>query len=321
MGESLLLKTLWPNTKIINYMELFFDNSTAKLITRNAAALISLTNSDALVSPTIYQRNTYPKIFHDKIQVIFEGINTNKFKRLNIDGIKIGRIKEDRVIKWRCQIIPNSAESGSESEYEKIYNINSNDKVITFISRDLTPTRGYDTFMESLPQIFEQNPDTYVIIVGGDGNSYTEPPSNGGTYQEIYFKRIKSKIKDTSNIFFLGRLPQKNLIEIMSISSIHIYITIPITLSWSFFEALSTSVLMVSVDNEPVNHVIKNNYNGVLLKENSYVELGNKVNYILKYPEQYEYLRDNARKTAVENYDLYNICIPKYVKLIESLLS
>ena len=134
-GESLLLKTLWPNTKIINYMELFFDNSTAKLITRNAAALISLTNSDALVSPTIYQRNTYPKIFHDKIQVIFEGINTNKFKRLNIDGIKIGRIKEDRVIKWRCQIIPNSAESGSESEYEKIYNINSNDKVITFISR------------------------------------------------------------------------------------------------------------------------------------------------------------------------------------------
>ena len=49
--------------------------------------------------------------------------------------------------------------------------------------------------------------------------------------------------------------------------------------------------------------------------------MGNKVNYILKYPEQYEYLRDNARKTAVENYDLYNICIPKYVKLIESLLS
>lgn len=316
-GESLLLKLLWPKTKIIDYMELYYDNSNAKLITRNAPYLISLTNSDAFVSPTLYQRNTFPKEFHNKIQIIFEGINTDKFKRQENNCLKIGLLKNENV-KWKHKIVYDS----EDNNYSKIYNIDRRkDKVITFISRDLTPVRGYNTFMYSLPNILEKNPNAYVIIVGGDGNSYINAPPDGKTYKDIFFNRVKDKIKDTSRIFFLGKVIQKSLIDILSMSSVHVYLTDPFCLSWSFMESLSTSAIIVSSDNEPVNHVLKDKYNGLLIKSNNHNELGNKVNNVLENPEKYEYIRDNARKTIIDNYDLYNVCIPKYVKLIEKLLS
>ena len=315
-GESLLLKNLWSNVKILDYMEIYYENINPKLVLRNAPYLISLTNSDAYVSPTNYQKSTFPPVFHEKINVIFEGIDTDFFKKKEIDNFKIGILRNKT--KWKHKIVKND----NLHLFNKIYSMNTKkDKIITFISRDLTSIRGYDTFVESLPYVLNEYPDAYIIIVGNDGYSYVAPPPVNQTYKDIFFNKVKDKI-NTDHIFFLGKVEKNEIIDILSISTLHIYLTEPFCLSWSFFEALSMETLMISSDNQPTNEVIVDNHNGILIKNlKDPKELGLKICEVLKNPNQYNLLRKNARDTIVNNYDLNKICIPKYEKLIKSLIN
>ena len=79
---------------------------------------------------------------------------------------------------------------------DNIMNLDKNKvKIITFITRDLTLSRGYDVFMNSLPELTNLMPDLKIIIVGNDGYSYTTKPENDKTYKEIYYDNVKDKIK------------------------------------------------------------------------------------------------------------------------------
>ena len=318
-GESLLIKNIWPNVKLISYMELYykFNEDDAlqlknKLTLRNSPYLLSLVESDYCISPTEYQKNTFPKIFHDKIDVIFEGVNTQFFKKRNLKEIKIGELKQFE--KWKYKILD---ESSKLDDYTKIYNIDiSKNQIITFVSRDLTPLRGYDIFMEALPKILDKFPNTIVIIVGEDGNSYCGSAIENQSYYQIFWNKIKDKV-DNKKIFFLGRVHQSILVDIFSISTINIYITLPFCLSWSFMEALSTEVLMVTNNCKPMSDVITNNVNCLTYKDNKLDEL---VINILKDPSKYNKIRKSARELILKKYDLLNITLPKYDSLIKKLL-
>ena len=54
-----------------------FDDQ-CRLRIRNATQLISLEAADAGVSPTQWQRDQYPKAFHERIQVIHDGVQTDQ---------------------------------------------------------------------------------------------------------------------------------------------------------------------------------------------------------------------------------------------------
>ncbi|NJM78095.1 MAG: hypothetical protein HC852_22900 [Acaryochloridaceae cyanobacterium RU_4_10] len=56
------------------------------------------------------------------------------------------------------------------------------DEVITVVNRNLEPSRGYHCFMRSLPEMMARRPQAHVVIVGGDGVSYSAPAANGQTY-------------------------------------------------------------------------------------------------------------------------------------------
>ena len=318
-GESLLIKNIWPNVKLISYMELYYKfnhNDTLelknKLTLRNSPYLLSLVESDYCISPTEYQKNTFPKIFHNKIDVIFEGINTDIFKKRNIKKIKIGELKQFN--KWKYKILDNSSKL---DEYNKIYDIDSSkEQIITFVSRDLTPMRGYDKFMEALPNILDKFPNTIVIIVGGDGSSYCGSPMNNQSYYQIFWDKIKDRVND-KKIFFLGRVPQPILIDIFSISTVNIYITLPFCLSWSFMEALATEVLMLTNNSRPMTDIITNNVNCLIYEDSKLDEM---VISILQNPNKYDRIRKSARELILKNYDLLKVTLPKYDSLIKKLL-
>ena len=47
------------------------------------------------------------------------------------------------------------------------------DEVLTFVSRNLEPYRGYHIFMRALPEVLRVRPNAHVIIVGGQDDFAT----------------------------------------------------------------------------------------------------------------------------------------------------
>ena len=91
-GESLPLRSLFPKSKIVTYFEFFyramgldvnFDpewpemsiDGIIGLRARNAASLLALTETDIAISPTEWQRSTFPVDLQQRIHVCHDGID------------------------------------------------------------------------------------------------------------------------------------------------------------------------------------------------------------------------------------------------------
>ena len=96
-GETLPLRSAFPKARHITYCELFYrvDGEDAGfdpefpgitidgdvgIRAKNAATLLALVDCDAAVSPTAWQRSTFPDEFRSKIQVIHDGIDVTHAK-------------------------------------------------------------------------------------------------------------------------------------------------------------------------------------------------------------------------------------------------
>jgi len=140
------------------------------------------------------------------------------------------------------------------------------DEVITFVNRNLEPYRGYHIFMRALPAVLKARPNARVIIVGGDEISYGGPPHPkvGPTWREIFFRQVRDQL-DLSRVHFVGKIPYSVFVQLMQVSAVHAYLTYPFVLSWSMLEAMSCGALVLGSRTAPVEEVIRDGENGVLL--------------------------------------------------------
>ena len=75
-------------------------------------------------------------------------------------------------------------------------------------------------------------------------------------------------------------------------------------------EAMSTGCLIVGSKTQPVEEVIKDGKNGLLVDFFDKKVLIEKINYALDNKETLQDIRKNARKTIVEKYDFYSLYPP-----------
>lgn len=305
-GESLFVKDVWPNTRFVIYCEFFyhlhggdinfdqeFSNQTihtqASLLLKNLNNYLHFNIADAGISPTQWQRSTFPESFQKKIEVIHEGVDTELFRPNPNVSINFG---------------------GS-------FALSKQNEIITFISRNLEPYRGYHSFMRALPKILRARPNAHVLIVGGSGVGYGSAPPSDGTWKDIYLNEVRNDV-DLSRIHFLGNVNYEIFTVVLQISTAHVYLTYPFVLGWSCIEAMSTGCAIVGSDTQPVREVINHNWNGVLVNMFSYDEISNQVIGLLENEAKRIFLGTNARKYAIENFDRQSICLPKQVAWIES---
>lgn len=312
-GEALFVKDVWKQASLLSFLEFYYATSgtdvgfdpefskqgffeDARLRVKNANNLLSLEISDFGLSPTNWQKQSHPQWTQDRIQVIFDGVD--------------------------CDILkPNpSVRLNLKRETGESFSLTSKDEIITFVNRNLEPYRGYHSFMRALPKILAARPNARVLIVGGDGVSYGAKAPEGKTWKQIFLDEVKSRI-NLERVHFLGNVPYPIFTQLLQLSSCHVYLTYPFVLSWSCIEALSTGCLVIGSDTGPVREVIEHGVNGLLVDFFNYEAIADAVIRSLSDPASFIRMRQNARASAKDNYDLRSVCLPKQLALIESILA
>jgi len=128
-------------------------------------------------------------------------------------------------------------------------------------------------------------------------------------------------ILDLSRIFFTGKLAYKEYLALLQVSACHVYFTYPFVLGWSCLEAMAAGALVVGSATAPVQEVICNGDNGLLVDFFDHQALVETVSQVLNNPEQFTQIRQAARISVVNRFDLETVCLPKQIQLINRLLS
>lgn len=311
-GEGLFVKDVWPDTKLAIYCELFFHargldedfdpefpsddiNQLCQIRLKNAHYLLQILAANAGISPMHWQAQTFPDFFRKNLTVIHEGIDTTELQPNpdiglsfhSPDGVPVSLTRQD--------------------------------EVITFVSRNLEPYRGYHIFMRALPELLRRRPKARVLIVGGDEVSYGKQPPTGKTWKDVFLDEVRTQI-DVQRVFFLGKIPYPLFKGLLQLSTVHVYLTYPSVLSWSVLEAMSTGCAIVASDTPPLHEVIRHNDNGRLFDFFDQHALVETVCELLDNPQERARLGANARAFAQANYDLNTVCLPKQLAWVNSLL-
>jgi len=194
-------------------------------------------------------------------------------------------------------------------------------EVVTFVSRNLEPYRGYHVFMRALPQLLRLRPQAHVLIVGSDGVSYGVKPPVGQTWKQIFVDEVRSQISDADwqRVHFLGRLNYPQFLNMLQISSVHVYLTYPFVLSWSLIEAMSSGCAILASDTAPVCEAIEDGVTGRLLPFFDPQAWAHGIDTLLNDPAERIRLGAQARQRAVEQYDLQTVCLPRQLQWVQDL--
>jgi len=190
------------------------------------------------------------------------------------------------------------------------------EELITYVARNLEPYRGFHIFMRAIPEIQRRRPKARIVIVGGDEVSYGVRLPPGETYRARLLRELDGRI-DLSRVQFTGRIPYGQYRDLLRRSSVHVYLTYPFVLSWSLLEAMSAGCLVIGSRTAPVEEVIRDGENGFLVDFFSPQAIAAKVDEVLSGNE--EPIRQRARQTIVERYDLRRVCLPAQLEMVSRL--
>lgn len=307
-GETLFVKDVWPEVPLLAYFEFYyrpegsdvgFDPIMAtsiddrpRLRLKNSVNLLAFEGADWGHTATQWQASLYPPRMQPRMTVLHEGIDT----ALVCPG--------DAAL-W----VPGRGRPLSRG-----------DEVVTFVARNLEPYRGFHVFMRVLPEILRRRPRAEVVVVGGDGVSYGPPAPAGTTFREMMLQEVGAEL-DLSRVHFLGRVPYKTFLDLLRVSSAHVYLTYPFVLSWSLLEAMSAGCLVIGSSTPTVTEVIHDRDNGLLVDFFDKAALCDRIDAVLDHPDRMQEIRDNARQTILHGFDLHSVILPRQLALIGALIS
>ena len=305
-GELLFVKDVWPRVPMLGYFEFFYRSThsdldfdpefpptfedTMRVRVRNATNLLSLDAADWGHTPTKWQRDQYPAEYHPRISIIHEGVDTE-------------HVRPDPAARlWLRGGVTLSRD----------------EQVVTYCARKLEPYRGFHVFMRALPKVLAECPNAHVVIVGGDGVSYGRMPKDGKGWREHMVAELAGQL-DLSRVHFLGWLPHAQYLAVLQVSSAHVYLTYPFVLSWGLIEAMAAECMVIASRTPPVEEVIDGIDNGRVFDFFDTDELAGQIVSALRDQAATVTMRRNARRTAVEQFDLKTQCLPAHLSLVQRL--
>ena len=249
-GELLNLPDVWSGVPILGYYEFFYslqgqdvgfdpefplsDDAYANVRAKNAVNLLALINPGHGQTPTRFQLETHPAWAQPAITILEEGVDL---------------------------AVCRPAATARQTTIGNIP-LRLRDKLVTFVTRDLEPYRGFHIMMRALPRLMRERPDAKIVLVGGDGVSYGARLM-GQTWRDYMVREVGGQI-DLDRVYFPGRIPYTDYVQLLQRSDAHVYLTYPFVASWSLREALACGCAIVASDTDPVREFIIHAKTGVL---------------------------------------------------------
>ena len=306
-GEMLNLRDVWPDAAMLGYFEFYYQHDSAdvgfdpefpaasldfpRIRAKNAINHVALNLGGAGQTPTQWQRSTYPEWARPGIDVVWEGVD----------------------------LATCSPDPGARKTPLKIHDmtIRPSDKLITYVSRDLEPYRGFHVMMRALPDLMRARKDIKVVMIGGDGISYGAAPRNGGTWRDVMLAEVGNDI-DPSRVVFPGRVDYLTYLAALRRSDAHVYLTYPFVASWSLREALAIGCPVIGGDTPTVREFITHGDNGLLTPCLEPRTLARAILALLEDKALTRTLRANARAYAERRLAMADY-LASYCGLIERL--
>ncbi|WP_417808727.1 glycosyltransferase [Thioclava sp.] len=309
-GETLFLREVWPEARLLVYAELMyrttgldtdFDPEFARsgleakvsTVARSAHLVQSMVQADAGLSPTQFQADTFPPELRAKITVCHDGVDTDR-------------------------LAPRADASFTVPGTTRIFR--PGDEVVTFVNRSLEPYRGFHSFMRALPEVLAERPKAHVLIVGEEGQSYGAAPKDAKSWKQKFLAEVGDQL-DLNRVHFLGRIPYADYVNLLHVSRVHAYLTYPFVLSWSLMESMAAGCAVVASDTAPVRELIADGETGRLVDFFDIAGWSEALIAGLSAPETYAPMREAARRHIVESYDLKTICLPRLIEFVEGARS
>jgi glycosyltransferase involved in cell wall biosynthesis len=297
-GPTMLLQDVFPEAAFVGYFEWFYGSDSADMRfsgqkptlksrtsvrVNNLPIINDLLSCDLGICPTRWQLEQFPVELRSKMSVVHDGVDTGYFS-------------PDPAARMTLPVLDLSDAT----------------EIVTYATRGMEPYRGFPQFLEAAVEVVRRRPQCHVVIGGEDRTCYGAPPEPGKTWKQVLLERLQP---DPERIHFVGALPYGQYRTLLRASSVHVYLTRPFVLSWSFLEAMSCGCLLVASDTEPVREVAIDGYNTLLTDFHSSTAIAERIVEALENRDRLKAVREQARQTIIDNYDLQKL-LPRRLALL-----
>lgn len=254
----------------------------------NATTLLALADADAAYAPTAWQASSFPARFHDKIAIAFDGIDT--------DFYRPGRAARPCALAGRT--IPPDA------------------RLVTFTARGLESVRGYDLFLALAARIARERPNALFVVAGADEVHYGWDRLRVPGRSFADWARARQPDLPADRLIHLGHVDPATLADVLSLSDLHVYLSVPFVTSWSLFDAMSSGAVVLAGDVPPVRELIDDRIHGLLAPLFDADALVDAALRVLDDPAAHAPLAAAARARVETRYSL-DVCLPRLAALFE----
>lgn len=209
----------------------------------------------------------------------------NKFIELGIDQNKIS-------------IIPNAAsdECFQTIEFDSfISKYSLYDKRLILFVGNMNSAKRPELLILALAEIIKIIPNAFLLLVGPDEGSM------------FLVKQWAEKLKLNNSYLWLGPLYGNEKLQAFSASEIFALSSDLDSLPLVVVEAMAFGKPVVATDAIGPSAIIRDNYDGFLVKRGNFHDLANRIIKLLSNKELYTRISNNARKTSIDNYNVSNI--------------
>lgn len=222
-------------------------------------------------------------------------------KKLSLQQIKIVAVSEHTANIFKkavnisnISVIPNGIDVKSikgEKENSKFR--------IGFVSH-LSQHKGWERLLEAFIVLNRMYPNKFELVIAGAGNQNNEAKLK----TKIFDENLEAEVK------YLGYVPDAS-VNVIPLLDVLVLPSLNEGFGLVVVEAMAQGIPAIVSSDGGMKEIIQDNYNGLLLYDNSVNEIVEKIKYIYFNEEKYIEFKSNAKDTYKSKYGV-EVMIEKY---------